>query len=73
MSTQSALGFINKVRDDEDLRTRIWAIGGKADAQTLIELGTELGFLFTSDELQAAFRYDWGMRSLCYGPSTPDK
>ena len=61
-SLQAALQFIQKVRQDESLRSKINRDQQTLDLDNMVALGTEAGFVFTTDELRTAFKYDWAMR-----------
>ena len=67
MSVQAALQFIQEVGKSEALKDRIRALGRDADAEALARIGTEAGYDFTAEELQAAFKRDWAARWAFYG------
>jgi predicted ribosomally synthesized peptide with nif11-like leader len=73
MSIQTALRFVQKVREDEGLRSRFQVLGQEADLESLVQIGAEAGFEFTAHELQAAFKHDWAMRWVHYSSPTASK
>ena len=64
MSIQSALAFIHQVRDDEAVQRRIELSDREVDPEALVAIGSEIGFVFTLEELRSAHRHDWSMRWL---------
>lgn len=62
MTTQGALDFIQVVRRSPALQEQIAAWGPAPSVAPLIELAGQLGFAFSPEELQTAFRHDWTMR-----------
>lgn len=71
MSLQEAIQFIRQVRTDHALRDKIEALGSEADLKSIARIGTEAGFAFTPEDLQAAFKHDWAMRWLHYSTKHP--
>ncbi len=69
MSVQTALQFIQKIRQDESLRRRVQALGRAADLESVVTLGEAAGYSFTVADLQTAFKHDWAMRWIHYGAS----
>lgn len=71
MSTQAAFSFIRKVRiQDEALRDQVRALGQDAGLESVVQIGAEAGFNFTTEELRAAYKHDWAMRMIRYCPQT---
>ena len=70
-AVQAALDFIARVRADAALRDRVRADAGDGDLDALARLGAECGLHFEADDLRAAFKQDWAMRQLRYGPEAP--
>jgi hypothetical protein len=66
MSVQTAFQFIQKLRNDDGLKTRLLAQNPNPDLDRFVKLGAELGVIFTVEELEAAHKHDWGMRWLLY-------
>ena len=66
MSVQTALQFIQQLRNDEGLKTRLLALNSHPDLESFVKLGAEIGFAFTVEELKAAHKHDWAMRWLLY-------
>lgn len=62
MSLQAALQFIQKVRQEKSLQSRIQALENDPSLESLVVIGAEAGFVFTIAELQAAHKHDWAMR-----------
>ncbi len=62
MSIQTALQFIQKVRQEEQLKNQIQALEGGAGLADLVSIGAATGFIFTAAELQQAHKHDWAMR-----------
>jgi len=67
MALQTALQFIRQARRDEALKQRLQSLGRPADLPAVVQLGAAAGFVFTVEELQAAFKHDWMMRWARYG------
>lgn len=67
MSVQVALQFIQQVRKDESLKSQLQVLSGNVDLETLVKIGNEAGFTFTSQDLQNAYKQDWAMRWFRYG------
>jgi hypothetical protein len=66
MSVQTALQFIQELRDDEGLKNRLLARNSSPDLESFVKLGAEIGLVFTVEDLKAAHKHDWGMRWLLY-------
>lgn len=64
MSEQAALDFIAASRNRPDLREAIRTRDTDRSLDELVRIGREAGFIFSSDDLRAAFRHDWIMRYL---------
>jgi hypothetical protein len=62
MSLQTALQFIQQVRRDAMLRRQLQVLGLEATLESVVALGEVVGCTFTAEELQIAFKHDWGMR-----------
>jgi predicted ribosomally synthesized peptide with nif11-like leader len=72
MSVQTALQFIQQVRADVGLKSKLLALNNSPDLETLVKLGAEAGVTFTVEELQAAHKHDWAMRWLIYNSCERD-
>lgn len=66
MSIHTALQFIQHVHGNEALKRQLQALGSKATLESLAAIGATAGFSFTAEELQKAFKHDWGMRRAHY-------
>jgi len=66
MSVQTALQFIQQLRNDEGLKNRLLARNSRPDLESFVTLGAKIGFVFTVEDLKAAHKHDWGMRWLLY-------
>ena len=64
MSVQSALKFIQHIRDDQELKEALAALGPEPGLALLLTAGRAAGFGFTEAELRQAFKHDWAMRRL---------
>ncbi len=64
MSVHDALRFIGEVRKSEALKEELRPLLGGADLEQVCRIGVEAGFVFTTDELRAAYKHDWAMRWL---------
>lgn len=74
MSLKAAFVFIQAVRERQDLQASLQDLGQAVSGEELVKLGEETGFDYTQEELQAAFKHDWVMRSVRYGiVQTPEK
>jgi predicted ribosomally synthesized peptide with nif11-like leader len=62
MSMQHALQFIQRARQDENLKRQIQALDYDSSVECLVALGAKAGLVFTVAELQTAHKHDWGMR-----------
>jgi hypothetical protein len=62
MSLQTALQFIQQVRRDAMLRRRLRDLGLEATPERVVAIGEVVGCIFTVEELQRAYKHDWGMR-----------
>ena len=67
MSVKLALKFIQATREDEGLRDQLKMLGQVVDLKQLVQLGAQAGYDFTLQEMQSAFKHDWGMRWMYYG------
>jgi predicted ribosomally synthesized peptide with nif11-like leader len=67
MSVKAALGFIQLISEDPELRGQLVELRIEADLEAVARLGAEYGFDFTPDELRAAHQKDWLMRQVYYG------
>lgn len=72
MSVQTALKFIQRVRQEQSVQIQLLALGPGADLDEVAKLGEGMGFSFTSEEMQAAFKHDWVMRWAFYGGGKTD-
>ncbi|WP_254565616.1 Nif11-like leader peptide family natural product precursor [Oscillatoria sp. HE19RPO] len=72
MSVQTAFQFIQKLRNDDGLKTRLLSQNSTPDLESFVKLGAELGLIFTVEELEAAHKHDWGMRWLLYQSGEKD-
>ncbi|MGC1308430.1 MAG: hypothetical protein WA885_14490 [Phormidesmis sp.] len=64
MSVQIALEFVQRLRTDEALKSRFTCPIEEIGIERLVELGADIGLIFTGDEIVAAHKHDWGMRWL---------
>ena len=64
MPVQDALDFFQLARRRPDLQDQIGTWGPAPSFSQLVELASQLGFVFSEAELHAAFRHDWTMRWL---------
>lgn len=64
MAIHDAFMFLQRSRQEPRLRRNLEAVGERECSERLLALGKAEGFLFTVEELQAAFRHDWTMRWL---------
>ncbi|MDB9373323.1 Nif11-like leader peptide family natural product precursor [Nodularia sphaerocarpa] len=71
MSVQTALQFIQQIRMDEELKSRLLAVNNHPDLESFVKFGAELGLTFTVAELVTAHKHDWGMRWLLYQNKLP--
>jgi hypothetical protein len=67
MPVQDALDFFSAVRRRPDVQERLATWEPPPSLSRLVDFAGELGFVFSEQELQAAFRHDWAMRWLHYG------
>lgn len=70
MSLQHALSFITMVRQNDVLREELQALEPGGTGGTLNEYvaaGARQGMHFSVEELEAAFRHEWTMRSIGFG------
>lgn len=66
MSIQTALYFIQQLRENEELKKRLLAHNANPNLDNFVEFGNEVGLTFTIEELKAAHKHDWAMRWLHY-------
>jgi len=66
MSVQMALQFIQQLRNDEGLKTRLFTLNSHPDLESFVKLGAEIGLAFNVEQLEAAHKHDWAMRWLLY-------
>ncbi len=64
MSVQAALQFIEQLLTNKALKLQKAGLVHCSHLDGFVELGTQIGLIFTADELEAAHRHDWGMRWL---------
>ncbi len=64
MPVQDALDFFDLVRRRPDLQEQIARWEPAPSLSQLVELASQLGFVFSQAELHLAFRNDWTMRWL---------
>jgi len=67
MSIKTALQFIQQVRTDEALRDQLQELGYAPTLENIVNIAAHAGYVFTIDDLRAAFKHDWGMRWMFYG------
>ncbi len=72
MSLQAAVLFIQSAKQDTPLKDRIQSLDKEADLEDLVQIGAEVGFDFTIEELQAAYKHDWAMRWFHHQSQTKD-
>jgi hypothetical protein len=72
MSIQAAFEFIQQVRRDPTLADAVRNSNQDGTLEPLVELGAERNLEFTVEELQQAFKRDWGMRWMRYWDSETD-
>ncbi|ETX02341.1 MAG: hypothetical protein ETSY1_03980 [Candidatus Entotheonella factor] len=66
MSVQAAFEWIQQLRADEALTRHILALTVPPDLEHVVQLGAQMGLMFTVDELGAAHKHDWQMRWLLH-------
>lgn len=66
MSIRDALEFIQIAYRDDKTRARIAELDPQDDLDEIVALASNLGLVFTTSELRAAFAKDWNMRQLFY-------
>jgi hypothetical protein len=64
MSVQAAMDFIHNVKQGHLDQEEPVVDPLSGDLQVAVEVGREMGFDFTHDELRAAFRHHWQRRWL---------
>lgn len=62
MAIQTALHFIQRVREDNDLQYRIEILGEEEVLEEIVQHASTLGFNFSVDDLVEAHKHDWSMR-----------
>ncbi|MBE9198372.1 MULTISPECIES: Nif11-like leader peptide family natural product precursor [unclassified Nodularia (in: cyanobacteria)] len=72
MSVQTALQFIQQLRMDEGLKSRLLALNNHPDLASFVKLGAEFNLTFTVEELKTAHKHDWGMRWLLHNSRLED-
>jgi len=66
MSIQTALRFIQQLREDKYLKKRLLILNDCPSLESFVKLGAEVGLTFTLEELKTAHKHDWAMRWLLY-------
>jgi len=66
VSLADALKFIQAAQENEGLRRHIADRRPDPRLRDLAAMGAELGFVFTTEELRAAFEKDWRLRRAFY-------
>lgn len=65
MSVQIALQFIQHLREDGQSHPQIANLpNGTLDA--VVQLAAQVGYIFSEQDLRAAYQHDWAMRWLRY-------
>jgi predicted ribosomally synthesized peptide with nif11-like leader len=67
MSIAVALKFIQQIRGDPALNSRVEALGPASELEPLLQLARQAGFAFSEADLRQAFKHDWAMRWLRRG------
>jgi predicted ribosomally synthesized peptide with nif11-like leader len=62
MSVHAALQFIQQTRRDAALRQQLQDLGQADSLDPVVRLGADRGWAFSGEELQAAFKQDWGLQ-----------
>ena len=71
MAIQTALAFINHLRQDEKIRHRVSSLSNMT-LDAVVELAEEIGYVFSAEDFRIAFKHDWGMRWLKYADADYD-
>ncbi|MBF0543915.1 MAG: Nif11-like leader peptide family natural product precursor [Candidatus Riflebacteria bacterium] len=66
MSKQEALFFLCEVREDPVIHELVALRQNELLPEDLVEIGARLGFHFSPDELNQAFRHEWTMRWMSF-------
>jgi len=66
MTIQSALSFIQKIREDEAMRRTVQELSREESIEVLTKMGREYGFDFTPENFRMAFAHDWSLRWMYY-------
>jgi hypothetical protein len=61
MAVQTALHFIQRLREDKGLEHQIWSLE-EDPLEEIVRYGSTLGFHFTLKDLVEAHKFDWSMR-----------
>lgn len=69
MSVQAALDFIQYLRKDQSENSTPIIDPLTTTLHDVTMMGAQRGYLFSEDDLRAAFRHDWHMRWLRFGVS----
>jgi predicted ribosomally synthesized peptide with nif11-like leader len=72
MSVQSAMQFIQKVEQDEELKSKIRSGLPDMDLEKIVKMGAEVGLVFTVAEFRTAFAKDWDVRRAFYSARTAE-
>ena len=70
MSVQTALQFIQLLRNDDDIKNQALALSHSEDLEQLVKLGTKVGLSFTTQDLELAHKHDWAMRWFIFSANT---
>jgi len=71
MSVQNAIRFIVQLRTNEELKKQLVSLDDVPELDNFVRLGGKIGLSFTSEELRAAHKHDWGMRDISYDDWQP--
>lgn len=69
MSVKNALQFIQQFRRDETLKLKVLGCNSSPELESFVNVGAEMGLVFTVEDLTAAHKHDWAMRWLLYNAS----
>jgi hypothetical protein len=62
----TGLRFLAAVRRDPELRARLSSLELDAGLEPVLRFAAEAGYPLSSDDLRAAFLFDWGLRRARY-------
>lgn len=66
MSVKNALQFIQQFRRDETLKLKVLGYDSGPELESFVNVGAEMGLVFTVEDLTVAHKYDWKIRWLLY-------